>query len=60
MKGIAGTSIDYASTAQMMRAKKRRKEENKLLNHAKIKVLMNLVGRRIKKGFSSIQIKEGA
>ena len=60
LKGIAGTNIDYASTVQMMRAEKQRKEEKELLNHAKIQVLMNLVGRRTKKGFSSMQIKEGA
>ena len=60
MKGIARTNIDYASTVQMMRARKRRKEEEKLLNHAKIRVLMSLVGRRIKTVFSSIQVREGA
>ena len=40
--------------------KKRRKEEEKLLNHAKIRVLMSLVGRRIETDFSSVQIREGA
>ena len=60
LKGIAGTNIDYASTVHMMRAKKRRKEEEKLLNDAKIRVLMSLVGRRIETDFSSVQIREGA
>ena len=51
LREIAGTNIDYASTVQMMRAKKRRREREKLQNLVKIRVLMSLVGRRIKTVF---------
>ena len=58
LKGIAGTNIDYASTVQMMRAKKQKKGETELLNHVRIQVSMNLEDMRIKKDSSSMRIKE--
>ena len=50
LKGIAGTNIDYASTVQMLRAKKTKRRGEKLLNHVRTQVSMNLEGMRIKKG----------